>query len=444
MLEEYINIYREYRTIIENNSSEALNALREEGFQALERAESDGKGLIKEYETDFGLNFERYTIQNDPYKLFTCDIPNIGAYLYYIVNDTFYANPQQQPLPAGVIICSLKEAAQKHSELVKPYLGKQMHIKENPDEALNALLAQDGLFVYVPKNVQIDKPIQLVNLMYGNVDIMAVAHNLIILEEGAKAQVLVCDHSSGKVKYLANRVTEVFAGKNAVYDHYKVENTTEGMTNICSLLIDQQEGSEVVSNIITLNNCQTLNTIKAGLNAPHASLSLCGMCFLDKSQYVSNDTEILHQKPDTNSFESFKYILDDESKGNFYGMIKVLPDAQKSVARQSNKNICVSDKAQMRTMPQLEIYADDVKCNHGATVGQLDDTALFYMLSRGISKDEAKMLLMSAFVYDVLEKVRIPALKDRLKLLIERRLRKENSSCDNCMICGSPSSRPTL
>ena len=434
ILQEYIKLFNEFRTVIESNSSEALNALRESGLQALENA--DGKAL-KEYETDFGLNFQRYTIQNDPYKLFTCDIPNIGAYLYYVVNDTFYANPQQQPLPGGVIICSLKDAAQSHSELVKPYLGRQMHIKENPNEALNAMLAQDGLFVYVPKNVQIEKPIQLVNLMYGNVDIMAVAHNLIVLEEGAKAQVLVCDHSSGKVKYLANRVTEVFVGQNAVYDHYKVENTNDGMTNICSLLIDQQEGSEVVSNIITLNNCQTLNTIKAGLNAPHASLTLCGMCFLDKNQYVSNDTEILHQKPDTSSFESFKYILDDKSKGNFYGMIKVLPDAQKSVAMQTNKNICISKDAQMRTMPQLEIYADDVKCNHGATVGQLDDTALFYMLSRGISKEEAKTLLMSAFVYDVLEKVRIPALKDRLKLLIERRLRKENTSCDSCMICGS-------
>lgn len=430
MTEEYVNIYREYRAVIEKNSSEALNSLREAGAAALEKMEFT---TFKEaYALNLGLNFERYTIQNDPYKLFSCDVPNIGAYLYYIVNDTFYANPQIAELPAGVIITSLKEAAKSHPSLVKNYLGRQMSINTDANQALNAMLAQDGLFVYIPKKVELDRPIQLVNLMYGNSPIMAVAHNLIILEEGAKAQLLVCDHSIGDVDYLSNRVTEVFAGKNAVYDHYKVENSSDKMTNICSLLIDQKEGSEVVSNIITLNNNQTLNTLKASLSERHSNLSLCGMCFLDGRQYVSNESEIVHKSPDTTSFESFKYILDDESKGNFYGMIKVLPDAQKSVAAQTNRNICISDKAQMKTMPQLEIYADDVKCNHGATVGQLDETAMFYMLSRGISRQEARMLLMSAFVYDVLEKVRIPSLKDRLKLLIEKRLRKESTRCATC------------
>jgi len=435
LVEEYLNIFNEYRAVIDKNSSEALNSLRDGGAAALEKL--DFTTFKDEYAIDLGLNFERYTIQNNPYKLFSCDIPNIGAYIFYIVNDTFYSNPQCADLPNGVIISSLKEASVTHNDLVKRYLGKQMSISSDANQALNAMLAQDGLFVYIPKGVELDRPIQLVNLMYGKSPIMAVSHNLVILDEGSKAQLLVCDHSIGGVDYLSNRVTEVFACKNSVYDHYKVENSSDKMTNICSLLIDQKEGSEVVSNIITLNNNKTLNTIKASLSESHSNLSLCGMCFLDGKQFVSNESEILHKTSDTSSFESFKYILDDESKGNFYGMIKVLPDAQRSKAIQTNKNICLSNNAQMKTKPQLEIYADDVKCNHGATVGQLDETSMFYMLSRGISKDEAKMLLMSAFVYDVLEKVRISSLKDRLKLLIEKRLRKEDSRCASCGTCNT-------
>ncbi len=430
---EYIKIYNEYKSTLEQKSPAALNQLREAGAASLEKA--DFSTFASEYAVDYGLNLQRYTIDKDPYKLFTCEIPSMSAYVYYVINDTFYANPAQKQLPDGVVITSLAEAARTHTALVEKYLGRQMKIDTNPNEALNAMLSQDGMFVYVPKGVRMDKPIQLVNLMYGKVDMMAVAHNLIILDEGSQAQVLVCDHSSGSVKYLANRVTEVFVEKNAVYDHYKVENTQSGMTNICSLLIDEKEGSEVVSNIITLHNSKTLNNIKASLSERHSSLSLCGMCFLDGSQYASNESDIVHYAPDTTSFESFKYILDDEAKGNFYGMIKVMPDAQKSSSMQTNKNICLSDKAQMKTLPQLEIYADDVKCNHGATVGQLDDSAMFYMLSRGISEKEARTLLMSAFVYDVQEKIRIAELRDTIRRLIEKRLRKEDSKCVSCGTC---------
>lgn len=430
---EYINLYRDNKALFEKVSPAPLNALRESGADALETG--DLTTFAESYSLNYGLNLERYTIDKDPYKLFTCEIPSMSSYMCYVINDTFYPNPAQKPLPDGVVISSLSEACRTHKDLVSAHLGKLMHIGSNHDDALNAMLAQDGLFVYVPKNLKLERPIQLVNLMYGNVDIMAVAHNLIILDEGSQARVLVCDHASGQKNYLANRVTEVFVGKNAVYDHYKVENTQEGMTNICSLLIDEQEGSEVVSNIITLNNCKTHNNIYADLAQRHSSLSLCGMCFLDGKQQCLNDTDIVHTAPNTTSFESFKYILDDEAKGNFYGMVKVMPDAQKSSSMQTNKNICLSEKAQMKTLPQLEIYADDVKCNHGATVGQLDETAMFYMLSRGISPKEARMLLMSAFVYDVQEKIRIPELRDKIRLLIEKRLRKENSKCVSCGTC---------
>ena len=188
---EYINIYKEYREVLEKNSPAALNSLREAGMASLEK--SDLNIFRDEYAIDYGLNIQRYTIDKDPYKLFTCEIPSMGAYVYYVINDTFYANPSQKQLPDGVIISSLAEASVTHPALVEEYLGRLMKIDTNPNEALNAMLAQDGMFVYVPKGVRMDRPIQLVNLMYGKVDVMAVAHNLIILDEGSQAQVLVCD-----------------------------------------------------------------------------------------------------------------------------------------------------------------------------------------------------------------------------------------------------------
>lgn len=430
---EYTDIYREYAEKLKATGTKGLNALRDKALRAFENSLCGD--LSEPYKTNYGLNLNRVRLDGDPYKLFTCDIPNIGAYTYYIVNDTFYNNSSQAVLPEGVVVCPLSEAVEKYPELCEEYVGKLVSVDDNADRALNALFAVDGMFVYVPKGVIMPKPIQLVNFMYGNQDVMAISHNVFIISDDAKAQVLVCDHCASGQKWLSNRVTEVFVGKNAVYDHYKVESTGDGMTNRSSLLIDEKEGSEVVSNIITLTAGDTVNKINCSLSEPHSTISLCGICLADERQKVENSSVILHKMPDTESFESFKYILDGEAEGKFYGMIKVLPDAQKSVAMQTNKNICLSDNAQMRTMPQLEIYADDVKCNHGSTVGQLDDNALFYMLSRGLSMADAKMLLMSAFVHDVIEKLRIESFKDKVKFLVERRLRKEPTKCSTCHSC---------
>jgi Fe-S cluster assembly protein SufD len=179
----------------------------------------------------------------------------------------------------------------------------------------------------------------------------------------------------------------------------------------------------------------TRNNINISLRGERAETTLCGMVVGDKTQQVDNFTNIDHAVPNCNSTELFKYILDDHSRGVFCGKIRVAPDAQKTSAYQSNKNLCLSPAAKMYAKPQLEIYADDVKCSHGATVGQLDETALFYLRSRGISEKEARLLLMYAFTADVVENIRIGSLKDRIKMLVERRLRGEISRCEGCVIC---------
>lgn len=445
MEQQYIDLYKEHSESIKKHSAAVMNESRDASFALFEELRfptsalenykySDLKAPLA---IDYGLNINRIPIPVNPYEVFKCDVPGIHSYLYFVVNDGFYPvnDPRNSQLPEGVIIGSVKEIATSHPELLKDYFGKLSTLKKDGLVAFNGAFAQDGFFMYVPKNVVLDKPVQLVNIMRSDVDFMANSHNLIILEEGSHAQLLVCDHTVDDVHFLSNRVTEVFVGENAKYEHYKLENTNVKTTNLCTLLIDQRASSTVLGNVITLHNGVTRNTIEIDLDGEHCETLLCGMVIGDKNQQVDNFTSIIHNKPNCNSRELFKYVLDDMSKGGFTGKLYVAKDAQKTAAFQTNRNILLNKTAKMRTKPQLEIYADDVKCSHGATIGSLDETAKFYMQSRGISESEARLLLMFAFTNDVIEHIGIIALQDRIKMLVEKRLRGELSKCEGCVIC---------
>lgn len=428
----YIALFQENEALFQQNQPSWRQEMRNAAVQSLQTA--DDLTFADAYQLDYGLNPARLPFQGNPFSLFMCDIPGITTYNYLVLNDVFYAHPNLPTLPKGVIVCSLAQALQEHAHLLQPYLQKNKSVCA--DVAFNQLLAQDGLFLYVPDGVQLDRPIQLVNMMYGTVDMMAVSHNVAIIGNNAKAQVLVCDHAYGsEVHYLSNRFTQVFVGKNSTYEHYKLESSSSKTTNVSTLEIYQEADSQVLSNLITLVNGKTHNHVEVNLNGKGAHLSLNGLGLGRNDEQIANHTFINHNVAGATSNELFKYVLDDDAKGNFYGLIKVMPDAQQTQAYQTNRNLCLTPTAQMFTRPQLEIYADDVKCNHGATVGQLDENALFYMRARGIDPEEAKMLLMFAFVHDVLDNVRIEPLKDRLQLLIERRLRGDNTHCNGCKIC---------
>lgn len=425
----YLDLYDNVRESLYAHSAPLMNACRGEAYEALGKLGL--REFADEYSKDLGINVMRHKSPVDPYKLFACDVPGIGAYVYYVLNDMFYPNPGQESLPEGVIICSLKEAAEKMPGVVSRYYGRQTAYDDG-SYALNMLFAQDGLFVYVPKGVKLERPVQLINLMYAGDDMLALSHNLIIIEDDAAVQLMVCDHAHGDPFYFANRITEVHVGRNAVYEHVKLESSKENICNVCTLLLSLSEGSDVVSDIITLRGGKTRNTVRAYINGPHANMSLNGLAVCDKSQCCDNTTYIEHAAGGSSSNQLFKYILDGSSRGNFYGLVKVDEGAQKTSALQTNRNLCLSPDAVMRTLPQLEIYADDVKCNHGATIGQMDEAALFYLRSRGISSQEARMLLMFAFVKDVLDNIRIPVLRERLEMLIEKRLRGKESDCSAC------------
>jgi Fe-S cluster assembly protein SufD len=445
MEQQYIDLYKAYNPQIREHSAAVMNATRDASFAVFEQLGfptpkienykyTDLKDVLS---LDYGLNIRRLDFPVDPYTAFQCDVPGIHAYLYFVVNDGFYAekNAQNEGLPANVIICSMKEASQRFPDLVADYYGRLTKSRKDGMLAFNGAFAQDGFFIHVPDGVQLDRPIQIVNIMRADVDFMANAHNLVILGKGSKAQLLVCDHTVDDVRFVSNRVTEVFVNENATYEHYKLENTHNKTTSINTLLIDQKTGSNALANVITLHNGITRNNIEIALNGEHCEAELCGMVIGDKNQTVDNYTSIMHNKPNCHSNELFKYVLDDVSKGAFTGRLYVEKDAQKTAAYQTNRNLLLSKTAKMRTKPQLEIFADDVKCSHGATIGQLDEKAMFYMRSRGIPMEEARLLLMFAFTADVVDRIRIPALADRMKMLVEKRLRGELSKCEGCVIC---------
>lgn len=443
--QSYIGLYNEHHELIKKNSSGVMNGFRDEAFEQFKRLGFPTNELEKykytdlrnSLDLDYGLNINRIKFTINPYEVFKCDVPGISAYLYFVVNDAFYPVMQGEKniLPEGVIIESLKSASEKYPELVKKYYNKLIKKQDDGLVAFNGTFAQDGFFIYIPKNIQLQKPIQIVDILTSGADFMANSHNLVVVEENAKCQLLVCDHTEDDVNFFANRVTEVFVGENAVYEHYKLENVHNKTTNVTNLLIEQKASSNVLTNIITLHNGVTRNTIQIDLDGENCETLLCGMALGDKNQQIDNHSSIYHNKPHSHSTELFKYVLDDVSKAGFTGMLYVAKDAQKTQAYQTNRNILLTKDAKVRTRPQLEIYADDVKCSHGATIGQLDESAMFYMRQRGIPEKEARLLLMYAFTADVVENIRIDALQDRIKYLVEKRLRGELSKCEGCAIC---------
>lgn len=444
--QSYIDIYNQMAEKLKAQSSAPLNALRDDAMKAFaERGFPTKKwedflrtDLKERYATNYGINLTQFNIEFNPYTAFKCDVQAIKSHLFFVVNDVFYCADKKatDEIAAlekqGIIAGSLRQVAKTHPELVEKYYGKAAKWDVDTTVAFNTAFAQDGFFIYVPKNVEIDCPIQIINVMNGDFDMMATSRNLVVVEEGAKLQLLVCGHASKSFNYLCNRVTEVFVGNYGTLEMYKLEDTEERMTNIGSLFIEQQADSNVLVNEITLKNGFTRNNINVNLLGEHAELNLCGMAIGDGNKHIDNHTFVNHAVSHCKTNELYKYILSGESVGNFDGKILVNKGSQKTEAYQSNRNIVVTPTAKMYTKPHLEIYADDVKCSHGATVGQLDKEALFYMQSRGIPESEARMLLMVAFANDVIENIRIEALRTRMHMLVERRFRGETSTCSSC------------
>lgn len=441
---QYIDLYGECRDMLRKHSCEVMNAVRDEAFENFKRLGFPTKKVERYkytdipslFEPDYGLNINRLEIPVDPYKAFKCDVPNLSTSLYFVVNDSFYdkALPKKE-LPEGVIVDSLARIAAEKPELISRYYAKIAKTEEDGITALNTMLAQDGLLIYVPKGTVVDRAIQVINILRSDVDLMVNRRVLIIVEERAEIKLLFCDHAADDRRFLATQVIEAYVGENAGLDLYCLEETHAKNVRVSNVFISQQANSRVNHNVITLHNGTTRNRTDLAFEGEGAECNLAGCVIADKDQHVDNNTLIDHKVGHCTSNELYKYVLDENAVGAFAGKVLVRHGAQHTTSQETNQNLCTTKTARMFTQPMLEIYADDVKCAHGSTVGQLNDAALFYMQQRGISKKEAKLLLEFAFINEVIDHMKLEPLRDRLHYLVEKRFRGELNKCEGCKLC---------
>ncbi len=367
--------------------------------------------------------------------IFKCDVPKLDTHLIELQNGWFSHRAKPiEVLEDGIVIGSFSEGLKLYPELFAKHYDKYAGDDRNGLVALNTATANDGVFIYVPDNVVAQKNLQIVNIIHSDKDLIVNQRNLFVVGKNSKVRIVVCDHSMFFNRSFVNSFTEIIAGENSVIEHDKLQNYSNVTGQYTSTDIVQEADSSVTSNTFTLHGGFTRNDVKVNLRGKHSEINLNGLFLMDRKQHVDNTTYIEHDVPECHSNQKYKGIMDDESRGVFNGMILVKKDAQKTQAYQSNKNMLLTDTAQINTKPHLEIYADDVKCTHGATVGQLDPEAMFYLRSRGIGFSEARMLLMYAFAHEIISEIKVAPLKDRIDDLVARRLRGELSRCNNCSI----------
>ena len=428
---QYIDLYNAASGMIKEHSAMVMNSVREEAFADFQRQGFPTRkverykytDMPKLFEPDYGLNLNRLEIPINPYEVFTCGVPNLSTSLYFVVNDAFYNKVLPKvSLPMGVVVDSLSAVASRKPDFIARYYARLAKTGEDALTALNTMLAQDGLVVYVPKDVKVDRTVQIVNILRSDVDLMVNRRVLIIMEEGSEAKLLFCDDSADDRNFLSTQVIEVYVGENATLDLYCLEETHAKNHRVSNVYVEQQANSRFNHNVITLHNGVTRNKLDLVLKGEGAECRANGCVIADKTQHVDNNTLIDH-------------VLDDKATGAFAGRVLVRKDAQKTISNEVNQNLCATKTAHIYTQPMLEIYADDVKCSHGSTVGQLNDAALFYMQQRGLDRQEAKLLLEFAFVDEVIDNIRLEPLRNRLHHLVEMRFRGELNKCGACKSC---------
>jgi Fe-S cluster assembly protein SufD len=435
-------IYLEQAASLFRGDTPYVAALRQQAFAEFRRLGFPHAGLERWRGTDLSrsLAVEYEFVMTAPgedvdiEKIFRCEVPHFETFLVAQLNGWYvYRNSPLTILPNGVIVGSLASAFEQYPELISRHYGKYASNTQGLT-ALNTAFAQDGIFIYVPDNTTVPDVIQMVNVVDSDRNLMLHARNLVIIGKNSHLKLVQCDDSINHRTTFINGVSEIFLDRNSSLDHYKLQNKDENSTLINSIYFYQEQGSELSSNAISLNGGIIRNSTEVKLMGENAAANIYGVYLMDRNQHIDNQVLIDHAVPRCQSNELFKGILDDHASGVFNGHVLVRKDAQQTNAYQTNKNILLTDKASIDSKPFLEIYADDVKCSHGATVGQLDNDAMFYIRSRGISESNARILLMYAFAAEVVNKITIPELRQRIDDMVKKRLRGELSYCDQCVL----------
>lgn len=440
-LSQYIELYRNVAARVAAGSAGALNAARPAALEALRRFGS-GKGARAPYPEvsdenlfapDYGINIDRLNFSVDVSASFRCDVPNISTLLGVVVNDVFRPSATLlKNCPEGVEVMSLARAAATRPELVEPYYNR-LAADSSPAAALNTLLAQDGVLVYVPRGVRCDKPVQLVNIFNADMPLLAMRRILVVAEEGAALRLLICDHTQRDgMEYLSDEVIEVFAAADSHVEVYDIGESSAKTRRVRRIYARQQARSYLSFCSAGLSAGISASAFDIDVAGPDAETYVNGLAIASADEIQDTSVTLRHNSTGGISRQLFKYALFDRARGAFGGKIIVAEGAVHTDAQQSNRNIVAGDGACMASAPQLEIYCDDVKCSHGSATGQLDSRAVFYMQTRGIPEAEARMMLTQAFMSDVLDAVSFDIIRDRLRHLVEKRLCGAPASCAAC------------
>jgi Fe-S cluster assembly protein SufD len=356
-------------------------------------------------------------------------LPRAGCRLVFVNGRFASVLSDLRSLPAGVKVSSLADELARHAGAVEPHLGHYLNVERDAFTALNTALFEDGAFVYLPKRMVIEQPISLLFISVpGSEPSMAHPRNLIVAGEDSQAIIVEDYISLGSGVFFSNVVTELIAGDNAIVSHYLIEREDARALNVSTLFLRQGRSSNVASHSVLLGGALVRNNVHPVLAGEGAECLINGLFIGKERQHLDNYMLVEHAAPRCASRQFYNGILDGHAHGVFHGRIIVHKDAQKTDAKQTNRNLLLSDDAQIDTRPQLEIYADDVKCTHGATIGQVEEEALFYLRSRGIDESAARALLLFAFASQCLDRMSCAPVREYLQRQVQQWLPERNRS----------------
>lgn len=418
--EEHMDINSDIHSI----RNEAMKFFEATGFPTKKEEDWKYTSLNSVLKEDYSLfpkkedaleyrDIKKYFIHDiDTYKIVFLD----GIYSSHLSETT------HEKIDACLMSSALSKS--KYKPIIDNYFNKIA--PKNSLTSLNTAFSHEGAFINIPKNTAVDKPIQIINFASGNeASLMIQPRNLIVVGENSQVQIIERHQSLTENPVLTNSVTEIFAEKRAMIDYYKIQNDTDHASLIDNTFVEQQQESTCSVHTFSFGGKLTRNNLNFYQKGERSESTLKGITIIEGKQHVDHNTLVHHIEPNCESHQDYKGIFAERSTGVFNGKVLVEKEAQKTNAYQSNNNILVDDKASINSKPQLEIFADDVKCSHGCTIGQLDEDALFYLKSRGIPTKEARALLMYAFANNVLASVKIPEIKKRINKLIALKLEVE-------------------
>ncbi|AUP79803.1 Fe-S cluster assembly protein SufD [Flavivirga eckloniae] len=408
-------------TYVHDVRNDAIKIFEEKGFPTKKEEAWKYTSLNKILKEDYSVfpKQENALEYKDIKKYF---IHDIDTYKIVFI-DGKYSSHLSQTTHDGMDVCLMSSALTKpkYRILIENYFNKAA--TKDSLSSLNTAFSSEGAYIHIPKNKLVEKPIQILHFSTGNESAtMLQPRNLIVVDENSHVQIIERHQSLNENPVLTNSVTEVFTNKRAIIDYYKIQNDSSNASLIDNTFIKQKKESVASVHTFSFGGKLTRNNLNFFQEGERIDSILKGVTIIGEKQHVDHNTLVHHIEPNCESHQDYKGIFGENSTGVFNGKVIVEKEAQKTNAFQANNNILISDKATINTKPQLEIFADDVKCSHGCTIGQLDESAMFYMRSRGIPEKEAKALLMYAFSNNVLSSVKIPEMKQRITKIIANKL----------------------